>query len=163
MISSKIRVKISEIITMSKIHDASYDVLPKLVVFDVDECLLTPDSYLIQSLPNPNDIIKADLNGKGIGTIGAKLNNSNPNKRSVDDYPWDHDEKLIREDVYKLYPGALHALQQHHLGSFPNTRFSLASSSVNDFTCSCIHKALSILEVVPGVTVLQVLNKKIAK
>ena len=136
MISSKIRVKISEIITMSKIHDASYDVLPKLVVFDVDECLLTPDSYLIQSLPNPNNIIKADLNGKGIGTIGAKLNNSNPNKRSVDDYPWDHDEKLIIKMIPEM-PGWMFA-------ACHQSEFRQVMRSERHFNCAHGLRALKV-------------------
>ena len=111
---------------------------PKLVVFDVDECLLTPDSYLIEVLPDPKNVVKGDLNGQGVGTIGATLG---------------------KDQVYQLFPGALHALQQHYLNNYPETRFSLASSSVNSFTVSCIHSALEILEVVPGVTILDVLNK----
>ena len=146
----------------TKMSSKQYQKLPKLVVFDVDECLLSPDSYLIQTAPNPDLIIKADLNGKGVGISGAILppnNSAGPDKNTR---PWDTPFS-DKDEIYKLFPGALQALQLHHSNNYPNTRFSLASSSVNNFTVSCIHSVLQILEVVPGVTILDVLNKNWSK
>merc|ERR1719500_2353970 len=109
---------------------------PELVVFDLDDCVWSPETYTLDALPSKTKVTRADLNGRGNGIAGTFCNG----------------------DEMFLHPGALHAFQQHLDGKYPNTKFALASSAVTPFATKCAHAALQILEVVPGTTVIDVIN-----
>ena len=80
--------------------------LPALVVFDLDECTWSPETYELSDLPKK--CVQGDLGDAGVGVVGV----------------------YAGSDMMKLYPGALHAFQHHLNGKYPGTRFAVASSAV---------------------------------
>ena len=58
-------------------------------------------------------------------------------------------------DTIRLFPGALKVLQDYHNGEYPGMRIAAASSADTPFAVKIARKALTMLEVVPGVTVSQ--------
>ncbi len=101
--------------------------LPKLVVFDLDECLWHPEMYTLDEIPNKDAALRnADSLVVGVKSSGQTIS---------------------------LYPGALQALQKIHAGEYPGMRCAAASSADTPLAVSIGRAALSILEVVPGVTV----------
>lgn len=106
--------------------------LPKLVVFDLDECLYHPEMYTLDTVPQAKDAVMGKL-GKldHDGVLGVKCG---------------------RETV-SLFPGALAVLQAIHAGTYAGLRIAAASSADTSLACSIGRACLSILEVVPGVSV----------
>ena len=118
---------------------------PQLVVFDLDECLWSPETYLLDHPPTKRHCVIKDLNGKGKGVrevicSGRRCSNGG--------------DRLV------LHPGALHALQEFHAGSYPHTKLALASSAVDANAVRIAHAALRLLEVVPGTTVYEVVMSR---
>ena len=89
------------------------------------------------AIPEPDDVVQGELSGRGQGVAG------------------------VMSGRYKisLYPGALIALQEHADGSFPGMRVALASSADTPFAEQIGRAALSLLEVVPGLTVWELLMR----
>lgn len=110
---------------------------PKLIVFDCDMCLWSPEMYTLNSLPNEKVI--GELQPEVSGVIGAQNESG---------------------DVVRLFDGALKALQDYALGKFgTETRIAAASSADTPYAVKCAHKAMETLEVLPGQTMKQVFNK----
>lgn len=64
-------------------------------------------------------------------------------------------------EILKLFPGALFALQQYLDGRdsyFKNTKLAVASTAVTATSVQIAHQSLSLLEVKPGVSVREVLS-----
>ena len=108
---------------------------PQLCVFDLDACLWDKEMFEMGSAPSERDAVLGDLDGKGEGCIGV----------------------MSGRDKISLHAGALRALQDHHAGKFPGMKLALASSANTPFAEKIGRAALKMLEVVPGVTVWDVL------
>ncbi|KAK7253793.1 Acid Phosphatase [Aureococcus anophagefferens] len=106
---------------------------PELIVLDLDDCVWHPEMYTLDDMPSTP--IRGDLNARGEGVVGVKSG----------------------LETIRLFPGALRALQECHDGAHDPSRLAVASSADTPRAASIAHAALSILEVVPGVTVRDVL------
>ena len=105
------------------------DVLPELIVFDLDACLWDKEMFEMSAVPDgPKDSVRGDLNGRGDGVTGV----------------------LSGCDKISLHTGALAALQAHADGDFAGVRVALASSANTRFAESVGRAALTVLEVLPG-------------
>lgn len=114
------------------------DVLPELIVFDLDACLWDKEMFEMSAVPDgPKDSVRGDLNGRGDGVTGV----------------------LSGCDKISLHTGALAALQAHADGDFAGVRVALASSANTRFAESVGRAALTVLEVLPGLTVWQLLMR----
>jgi len=107
---------------------------PALVVWDMDDCLWSPEMFTLNEMPSAPPVM-GDLNGRGEGVIGVKSGG----------------------DTIKLFPDALRVLQEFHDGAHDPTKLAVASSADTPFAASIAQAALDILEIVPGVTLRQVL------
>ena len=108
--------------------------LPKLVVFDLDECVWSPEMYTLSVVPSASDVVRGDLGrGKGEGVVGVKSGG----------------------DVIRIFPGALAAIQRVLDGEYGSEmRLAAASSADTPRAVSIGRAAMALLEVRPGVTLL---------
>ena len=106
---------------------------PALVVWDMDDCLWSPEMFTLSEMPS--DPVRGDLNGRGEGVIGVRSGS----------------------DVIRLFPDALRVLQEFHDGDHDPTKLAVASSADTPFAAAIAQAALDILEIVPGVTLRDVL------
>ena len=73
---------------------------PALVVWDMDDCLWSPEMFTLSEMPS--DPVRGDLNGRGEGVIGVRSGS----------------------DVIRLFPDALRVLQEFHDGEHdPNAQW----------------------------------------
>ncbi len=110
---------------------------PDLVVFDLDACLWDKEMFEMDAIPTESDAVIGDLNGRGNGCVGV----------------------MSAGDKISLHQGALVALQEHADGTYPGMRIALASSANTPFAERVGRKALAMLEVVPGLTVWDLLMR----
>ena len=106
-------------------------VYPKLVVFDLDECVYHPEMYSLHVVPTKNDCVRGDLGGGYEGVIGVKSGS----------------------ETIRLFPGALKVMQRILAGDYPGMRIAAASSADTPLAVRIGRAALELLEVAPGVTV----------
>ena len=109
--------------------------LPELVVFDLDDCLWSPEMFTLDEIPTK--CVMGNLGGRGEGVVGVKSTGQ----------------------VIRLFPAALEVLQDFHEGKYPGMRIAAASSADTPRAVEIGTKALTMLEVVPGVTVRQVFSQ----
>jgi len=83
----------------------------------------------------PSEGVRGDLNGRGEGVVGVRSGS----------------------DVIRLFPDALRVLQEFWDGEHGSTKLAVASSADTPFAASIAQAALDMLEVVPGVTLRDVL------
>lgn len=81
--------------------------VPALAVFDLDACLWDQEMYTLGELVDANKPVMGQLGRAGEGVAGARSG----------------------QDVIRLHPGALYALQQIHDGAYPGMRAAVASSA----------------------------------
>lgn len=112
-------------------------VLPELIVFDLDACMWDKEMFEMSAIPGDSDTFVGDLNGRGDGVAGV----------------------FSGRDRISLHAGALAALQEHADGNFPGARVALASSADTPFAEKVGRKALTMLEVLPGLTVWELLQR----
>mmetsp|Transcript_14248 Transcript_14248/g.36914 ORF Transcript_14248/g.36914 Transcript_14248/m.36914 type:complete len:229 (-) Transcript_14248:47-733(-) len=110
-------------------------VLPKLCVLDLDMCVWQPEMFtLYDDCDRP---VRGDLAGRGDGVIGVHSGS----------------------DVIRMFPGALKALQQCHDELIPRgMRLAVASSADTPRAVEIGRQAMEVLEVLPGLTMLDVLR-----
>ena len=106
---------------------------PALVVWDMDDCLWHPEMFTLSEMPSER--VRGDLNGRGEGVVGVRSGS----------------------DVIRLFPDALRVLQEFWDGDHDPTRLAVASSADTPFAASIAQAALDMLEIVPGVTLREVL------
>ena len=106
---------------------------PALVVWDMDDCLWSPEMFTLSEMPSEG--VRGDLNGRGEGVVGVRSGS----------------------DVIRLFPDALRVLQEFWDGEHDPTRLAVASSADTPFAASIAQAALDMLEIVPGVTLRDVL------
>lgn len=87
--------------------------------------------YEMPSIPGPNDIVKGDLNGRGEGIVGV----------------------MSGYHKISLHKGSLQALQNHADGNYPGMKVCFASSADTPFAEKIGRASLKLLEVLPGLTV----------
>ena len=108
---------------------------PELTVYDMDACLWDKEMYEMSALPT--QIVVGDLNGRGEGVIGV----------------------MSGHDKISLHKGSLISLQEHYDGKYSGMRVAMASSADTPFAEKVGRASLKMLEVVPGVTVWDVLMR----
>ena len=106
---------------------------PALVVWDMDDCLWSPEMFTLSEMPSEG--VRGDLNGRGEGVVGVRSGS----------------------DVIRLFPDALRVLQEFWDGEHDPTLLAVASSADTPFAASIAQAALDMLEIVPGVTLREVL------
>lgn len=117
----------------------SVEILPKLVVFDLDMCMWSPEMYELSEIPTGDGAkMVGKLGGHGEGCVGAKSSG----------------------DVIRLFPDALAILQDFYAGKYGSEMRIAAASSADTPQAEAIGKAaMNLLEVVPGVTMREVFAK----
>ena len=106
---------------------------PALVVWDMDDCLWHPEMFTLSEMPSEG--VRGDLNGRGEGVVGVRSGS----------------------DVIRLFPDALRVLQEFWDGEHGSTKLAVASSADTPFAAAIAQAALDMLEIVPGVTLRDVL------
>jgi len=106
-------------------------VLPELTVFDLDACFWDQEMFEMPKVPGPNDVVRGDLNGRGEGVVGV----------------------MSGGNQISMHPGSMLALQNHHDNQYPGMKVAFASSADTPFAEKVGRATLKLLEVVPGVTV----------
>jgi len=87
--------------------------------------------YEMSEIPGPNSVVKGDLNGRGEGVVGV----------------------LSGGYQISMHSGSRLALQNHYDGLYPGMKVAFASSADTPFAEKVGRATLKLLEVVPGVTV----------
>lgn len=108
---------------------------PELLVYDMDACLWDQEMYEMNALPEKT--VLGDLNGRGEGVVGV----------------------MSGYDKISLHKGSLISLQEHWDNKYPGMRIAMASSADTPFAEKVGRASLKLLEVVPGVTVWDVLMR----
>lgn len=111
--------------------------LPKLVVFDLDQCLWSPEMYTLSSVPGKDHAKLGRLGEFGDGALGV----------------------YSGREVIQLFPGALKVLQDIYLDKYPGVRIAAASSADTPLAVRIGKAAMNILEILPGVTMRMVFAK----
>jgi len=104
---------------------------PELTVFDLDACFWDEEMYTLSKIPDESNIVKGDLNGRGEGVIGV----------------------MSGRTRISLHKGSLLAMQAHHDNKYPGMKVCFASSADTPLAEKIGRASLKLLEVVPGVTV----------
>lgn len=115
--------------------DGTQSIYPELTVYDMDACLWDQEMYTMSALPGKK--VMGDLNGRGEGVIGA----------------------MSGGDKISLHKGSLISLQEHYDCKYPGMKIAMASSADTLFAEKVGRAALEMLEVVPGVTVWDILMR----
>jgi len=110
-------------------------VLPSLCVLDLDYCCWHPEMYVLEHIPSINDVVRGPLGERGEGVVAIRSGSH----------------------TVRLFPGALEALQRVHRGDYKDMKMAVASSADTPHAARCARACLSLLEVVPGVSVMQTL------
>ncbi|KAL3783881.1 hypothetical protein HJC23_007986 [Cyclotella cryptica] len=121
--------------------------LPSIIVFDLDDCLWTPEMHELSGPPSipiegpldPNNPIESPL-----GTVGMGVSSSRRKKRGV----WA--DGYTPDQVVELYHGARLALRELAINpKYRNVQIAVASTSlVPEYSRSC----MAGIEIVEGVT-----------
>lgn len=111
--------------------------LPQLVVFDLDQCLWSPEMYTLSVVPKEEHAKVGKLGNFGEGAVGV----------------------YSGREVIRLFPGALKVLQDIYLDRYPGVRIAVASSADTPLAVSIGKAAMNILEILPGVTMRAVFAK----
>lgn len=106
-------------------------VYPELLVLDLDACSWDQEMYEMPAIPSASDVVQGDLNGRGQGVIGVM---SGPHQIS-------------------LHKGTLIGLQEHADGKYGSMKIAFASSADTPFAEKIGRASLKLLEVLPGLTV----------
>eukprot|EP01062_Namystynia_karyoxenos_P009324 TRINITY_DN13300_c0_g1_i1.p2 TRINITY_DN13300_c0_g1~~TRINITY_DN13300_c0_g1_i1.p2 ORF type:complete len:233 (+),score=53.97 TRINITY_DN13300_c0_g1_i1:70-699(+) len=103
--------------------------LPALAVFDLDDCLWTPEMHELPCCPSQP--VLGPMPGGGEGAAGLRCGKDGP--------------------VVRLFPGALRALHElHSAPEFAGVQVAAASSSLEpSYSAACLEG----LEVAPGVSI----------
>eukprot|EP00656_Telonema_subtile_P009334 TRINITY_DN14387_c0_g2_i1.p3 TRINITY_DN14387_c0_g2~~TRINITY_DN14387_c0_g2_i1.p3 ORF type:complete len:113 (+),score=15.65 TRINITY_DN14387_c0_g2_i1:196-534(+) len=89
--------------------------LPELCVFDLDDCVWSPEMFTLRHTPTPEDVLLGPLpGGCGTGVVGLR---SGP------------------RDVIRLFPGAIVAFQRAMRGQYGHMRLAAASSADTPRAC----------------------------
>lgn len=116
--------------------------LPSMIVFDLDDCLWTPEMHELSGPPSVRVEGPLDPNdpcGSPLGTVGMKV----PSRRRGG---WGGDD----EEIVELYPGARLALRELALDpKYRGIPIAVASTSLEP---SYSHASIDGLEILPDLT-----------
>jgi len=115
-------------------------ILPELVVFDLDMCLWRPEMFTLNDIPNEKSAKKYGILGTAAGEGVLAVSSG--------------------DELISLFPGALRVLQDFYNGMYPGMKIAAASSADTPLAVTIGKAAMNILEVVPGVSVRQGMNKE---
>ena len=133
--------------SMAKCNSNNYDDLPSMIVFDLDDCLWTPEMHELSGMPSicvegpldPNDT------DSPLGTVGMKV----PSRRRGG---WGNSD----EEIVELYPGARLALRELVTSpKYAQVKIAVASTSLEP---SYSHACINGIEIVDGVTMKEVIS-----
>eukprot|EP00578_Thalassiosira_sp_NH16_P024125 CAMPEP_0181099784 /NCGR_PEP_ID=MMETSP1071-20121207/12842_1 /TAXON_ID=35127 /ORGANISM="Thalassiosira sp., Strain NH16" /LENGTH=233 /DNA_ID=CAMNT_0023182465 /DNA_START=140 /DNA_END=841 /DNA_ORIENTATION=- len=124
--------------------------LPSIIVFDLDDCLWTPEMHELSgtpSIPVEGPMDPNDANSE-LGTVGMRVPSSRRRGRRGGGYDWGgHDTD--HEEVVELYPGARLALRELATDpAYEGVKIAVASTSLEpSYSRACIDG----IEIVEGV------------
>ena len=121
---------------------------PDLIVFDLDMCLWSPEMYTLDAVPSSDAVV-----------IGRLLDHHD---HHGDDDATTHGVVGVKsgDEVVRLFPDALKVLQRYWNNEYgSNVRIAAASSADTPFAVKIARASMSLLEIVPGVTMRQVFSK----
>lgn len=125
----------------SHYYSAIAKTFPKLIVFDLDMCLWSPEMYELEAVPDARDVVIGALSRGEQGQQGVVGVRSGG-------------------ETIRLFDDARSILRDFHQGAFPpDVRLAAASSADTSRAVAIGRAAMSLLEVVPGVTMRQVLAR----
>ncbi|GKY92335.1 hypothetical protein MPSEU_000204600 [Mayamaea pseudoterrestris] len=102
---------------------------PELCVFDLDACFWDQEMYEMSEMPSTK--VMGDLNGRGKGVLSV----------------------MSGRHQISMHMGSLLALQNHADGMYGGMRVAFASSADTPFAVKVGRASLKMLEVLPGLTV----------
>lgn len=102
--------------------------IPKLIVFDLDQCLWLPEMYTLDELPTT--VVRGTLGSHGEGAIAA----------------------VSGRERIRLFPDVVQILQEIYLDKYPGLRIAAASSADTPQAVRIGKAAMALLEILPGVT-----------
>lgn len=112
-----------------------FSILPELVVFDLDACLWLPEMYTLREIPTTDDRIFGKL-GESNGCVGLRSSG----------------------EVIRLFPDAVEILQSIYQGKYTGLRCAVASSADTPRATAVAKASLSLLEIMPGITMKDVFS-----
>ena len=117
---------------------------PSLIVLDLDACTWTPETYFLRS--TKTGVIREMMNGKELITkvrFGSQI-------LEIFDG--------VRTALMEVYSDRYDGLCNPNING-GNMRFAIASSADDAHAVKCAHSALSTIEIEPGVTIRDVVNR----
>ncbi len=102
--------------------------IPKLIVFDLDQCLWLPEMYTLDELPTT--VVRGALGSHGEGAIAA----------------------ISGRERIRLFPDVVQILQEIYQDKYPGLRIAAASSADTPQAVRIGKAAMALLEIIPGVT-----------
>ncbi|KAL7543561.1 hypothetical protein ACHAWF_007419 [Thalassiosira exigua] len=123
--------------------------LPSIVVFDLDDCLWTPEMHELSGTPSipVEGPLDPDDPMSPLGTVGMKVPSR---RRGGGRFDWGGYDRDDGEEIVELYPGARQALREIATDpKYRSVRVAVASTSLEpSYSRAC----LDGIEVVEGVT-----------
>lgn len=133
--------------------------LPKIIVFDLDDCLWTPEMHELSGMPSipvEGPLDPDDVDGSSpLGTVGMKVPSSRRGRRGGYDWGGLQGEE---EEVVELYPGARRVLREIATDPrYADVKVAVASTSLEpSYSRACLES----IEVVEGVTMGDMISYK---
>ena len=131
-------------------NSSSSSPLPSLIVFDLDDCLWTPEMHELSGMPSIEVEGPLDTNDNmsTLGTIGLKVP-SRRRGRGGRGFDWGGYNQDY-EEIVELYPGARLALRELATNpKYKEVKIGVASSSLEpSYSKACIES----IEIIEGVT-----------
>ena len=123
--------------------DEEVELFPSLVIFDLDDCLWSPETYTLRG--NMTGVIKENNLITGI-KFGYDILSLHDGARAalLEIYESKYDKKCIKNKDWNING---------------NMRVALASSAVTQHAVKCANKAISTIEIASGITVRDVVNR----
>ncbi|KAL3799887.1 hypothetical protein ACHAW5_004399 [Stephanodiscus triporus] len=125
--------------------------LPTIIVFDLDDCLWTPEMHELSGMPSipvEGPLDPTDVEGSTIGTVGMKVPSSR--RGGHRGFDWGGHAADSRGEIVELYPGARRTLRELATNpKYQEVKIAVASTSLEPaYSRACIEG----IEVVEGVT-----------
>ena len=120
------------------------DLLPTIIIFDLDDCLWTPEMHELSGMPNLS--VEGPLDptnpNSSLGTVGMKVPSRRGGRKG---YDWGNSDEIV-----ELYPGARQALRELATNpKYQEIQVAVASTSLEPtYSQACIDG----IEIVKGMT-----------
>lgn len=125
------------------------NLLPTLIVFDLDDCLWTPEMHELSGLPSipiEGPLDPVNIESSTLGTVGMKVPSRKRGRGGGFDWGGYNDE----EEVVELYSGARQVLRELATNSkYKDVQISVASTSLEpSYSRACLNG----IEIIDGLT-----------